>query len=371
MKPENMPEIFFGLAYYKRRWVRVPLFYAPAEAVTETGELAYFRFIPVDGQVLTPPPKREDTAFDKNWSEARETIVPWLLPEKVLKELCRRNDIHLPWVTGRTPQRKGNSSGDANRRENRKIRSLTSKEFRQIHKELIKIDKQSALIASILWFLNDSFEEAGMFITLEEVIRLRVQDVSPEQETGPDYIILKRTRGNRTQHVSHFLPLKLWRPLCQQINENSMFVFSNKTGGPLFAVQVDEHLKKAAKRAGFEEPITSIALRPPFNKEQVEHARGKYQRDVSVKDHLQPISSEEWEMICEQLPTLKAKRGRKSTYDPRELLNAILFHLRENCPYRKLPPAYPPYKAVHSQYRRWKKDGSLDAMLNLRKITSH
>jgi hypothetical protein len=52
----------FTIAYYKRRWVFVPLFYIPKDAYDEeTGELYRMRVTLMEGQEPLKPLKRRDS----------------------------------------------------------------------------------------------------------------------------------------------------------------------------------------------------------------------------------------------------------------------------------------------------------------------
>ena len=352
MKLEDQQELCFGIAYWKKRWVGVPLFHSPDASDSKTR-----------GSSLM---QRRNKALEQHMVSVKETIVPWLWSEKDLKKLCRDNDLPIRWVTDRFPRKGRNKITRVTRREDRKIRSLTSAEFRQIRQELVKMNKQVALVVGILWYFNSVLGKDGAFITLEEIIRLQVQDVSPEQADGSNWIRLMRT-GTYCHLVVLPLPLSLWRSLSRQINENSAFVFSTKNGGPLLPVQIDGYLKKAAKIAGFKDPITSVSLRPSFEKKKIEKVARKYCYDASVKPYLESVGIEEWETICAQIPGIIERRGRKATYSPLDLLNAILYLERTRSSIRKLPLHFPRWRAVESQKRRWCKSGIFDAIIDLRK----
>jgi hypothetical protein len=370
MKDGDGQERCFGIAYWKRRWVFVPFFHVPDSAVTEDGELVRFKCTPLDRQIIEPLQQRETKAREKNQALVKETIVPWLLAEKELKQLCRRNDLPLAWVTDRFLRNKRNVKKGANRREDRKIRSINSKEFRRIHKELTLLNEPTSLIIAILWYLNNSLGKGGAFVTLEEIVRLQVEDVSPEQANASNWVRLLRTGISGTHLIVHCLPSNLWKRLCRQINDNLAFVFSNRDGGPLLPVQVDTQLKKAAKLAGFKESITSASFRPQFDKEQVKRSEKRCRLDASVKPYLDPVNLEEWSAICEHIPAILGRKGRKSSHDPRDLLNAMLHLKRTSCPIRKLPEEFPPWRAVESQQRRWKKSKVLGEIIALRKSKS-
>ena len=206
-----------------------------------------FQFILVDNPPkIDPLSMRESRAVQKYAAFAEDTIVPWLWSKKALKALCIRNDIPIEWVSDWFSRKMRRSVGYPNRRENRKIGSLTLKKFKKVLKELKGLNEQSAVIASILWFLNSNLEEGGGYITLEEILRVKIMDFSPEEEIRPARIDLMRT-GRCTHLVSHWLPLKLGKSICRQIKKNSIFIFSNKYGGPLLPEQVKRHLLKVAK----------------------------------------------------------------------------------------------------------------------------
>ena len=361
MRLENGQELYFGVAYWKKRWVGVPFFHLPPGAETEDGQLARFKVTQLDGSKIEPLAQRENKALEK--IQVQETIVPWLWSEKSLKELCRENDLPLSWVTDRFPRKQYHTRRSDNRRELRKITSLTPTEFRRIRKELLKLNEQAALILRILWYLNGSIGPGGGFVTLEEIIRMQIQDVSPENENGSNWIRLQRIGMRSTRLVVHCLPPQLWKALCRQINEKSVFVFSTKHGGPLHPEQIDFYLKKAARIAGFGMSITSMSLRPPFNKQKVK----KTERGNRAESYQEPVTPEEWTELCKQVPKILNRKGRKATHDPRALFNAMLYLEKTQCSFRKLPDHFPPWRAVASQQKRWRNLGVFDEIKALRK----
>src|SRR5437764_3402084 len=58
------------------------------------------------------------------------------------------------------------------------------------------------------------------------------------------------------------------------------------------------------------------------------------------------------------LPRRK-KTGRPPA-DLRTVLNALFYLLRTGCPWRLLPHDFPPWSTVHTWYRRWRQDGTLE-----------
>lgn len=271
----NQKTVFFGVAHWKKKWLAVPLFFLPAEEA-------------VEGNFLESVSQRETPGLDK--INVFATILPWLWSDRDLKKLCAMNGIPLTWVTDRFQQTTTVQTGVVNRREKRKIQSLTTSQFQAIRKELLKLNTQVALIVRILWHLNQELKQGGGFVTLEELVRLQVQDISPNREEKGNWIRLLR-RGASLRFMVISLPSHLWRALCRQINEDSVFVFVNKQGGPLHLEYVDAFLRKAGKVVGLRGAITSMSLRPVFNQEK---AKKQGLCDVSVEKHWSPISSQEW-----------------------------------------------------------------------------
>ena len=69
------------------------------------------------------------------------------------------------------------------------------------------------------------------------------------------------------------------------------------------------------------------------------------------------LTDEQWQAIA---PLLVKPTGRPPTTDRREVVNAIFYLVRTGCQWRYLPESFPPWSTVHSCYRRWRLDGTLD-----------
>ena len=54
---------------------------------------------------------------------------------------------------------------------------------------------------------------------------------------------------------------------------------------------------------------------------------------------------------------------REYTWQKRELMDAVLYFVKTGCQWRHLPHDFPPYSTVHSFYRRARKSGLWDAIL--------
>jgi putative transposase len=74
------------------------------------------------------------------------------------------------------------------------------------------------------------------------------------------------------------------------------------------------------------------------------------------------LSKGEWELIEKYFRVSYKKGGRPPRYSKREILNATLYILRTGCQWRYLPHDFLPWKGVHEQFRRWKRQGIFEKM---------
>jgi len=49
--------------------------------------------------------------------------------------------------------------------------------------------------------------------------------------------------------------------------------------------------------------------------------------------------------------------GRPRKHDLRRVVDALLYVVKTGCQWRQLPANFPPWKAVHEQFRRWRDAG--------------
>jgi len=68
----------------------------------------------------------------------------------------------------------------------------------------------------------------------------------------------------------------------------------------------------------------------------------------------------EWQLIMEFFPSYEMGRPRK--WEPRQIMNGILYVNRTGCQWRMLPVDFPPWQTVYGYYWRWKRDGLWEAM---------
>ncbi len=333
----------FSVVYYKHHWVRIPLLNTIKSNEAENSKISLG---------FTNLEKRDASKlWDKIFESAKEEIDPEVMPGSTLKEICYRVNLPIAWVTHRFV-RTLNKRQKFNRREDRKIEYISSKKFKKTITKLNKINKRSAIIIKILWWINRRIGKLGLFVTLESVLRLTIENIAPEGGYS-NWIHIMRSGSNNVD----VLPKYLWISLNNQINQNSPFIFSNKDGAPLLPNQINRHLKIAAKKAGIDETITSNAIRPKFNKQKSIKIAKRHYVDAEVKCHLNEVKADQWKKLCNHIPQIQQKKGCKSKYNQHVVLNAVLYWQRTKCSIRDLPSWAPYWRAVHSQYRRWIKNG--------------
>ena len=67
----------------------------------------------------------------------------------------------------------------------------------------------------------------------------------------------------------------------------------------------------------------------------------------------------DWEIIEKFLTPLLSfeGRGRRSRWSNRELLNGMLYQMKNGCNWSDLPKDYPPYSTVYWHYKKWRDKG--------------
>src|SRR5438045_7436778 len=72
------------------------------------------------------------------------------------------------------------------------------------------------------------------------------------------------------------------------------------------------------------------------------------------------LTDDQWAQVQPHMPA-PARIGRPRA-DLREVANGILYLVRTGCQWRLLPKCFPPWSTVHTWYRRWRTDGTLEAV---------
>src|SRR5262245_59921366 len=81
-------------------------------------------------------------------------------------------------------------------------------------------------------------------------------------------------------------------------------------------------------------------------------ARARYPTDLTDR---------QWRYLEAYVPGAKPG-GRPRSADPREVVDAILYVLRNGIVWRALPHDFPPWKTVYHYFVAWRQDGTRDAI---------
>ncbi|MBW4593075.1 MAG: transposase [Brasilonema angustatum HA4187-MV1] len=78
------------------------------------------------------------------------------------------------------------------------------------------------------------------------------------------------------------------------------------------------------------------------------------------------LTDSEWTilepLLFQRLP--KKKRTRPSNWTNREILNGILYQLKNGCNWSDLPLDFPPYSTVYWHYKQWRAAGVFETLMN-------
>ena len=78
---------------------------------------------------------------------------------------------------------------------------------------------------------------------------------------------------------------------------------------------------------------------------------------MSPQAYATDLSDAQWAILE---PLLQRSTGRPPEADRRRVVDAIFYLLRTGCQWRLLPKDFPAWSTVHSCYRRWRLDGTLE-----------
>lgn len=75
------------------------------------------------------------------------------------------------------------------------------------------------------------------------------------------------------------------------------------------------------------------------------------------------LTGRQWRLVEPLLPEPPpGPAGRPPKHEKREIVNAILYHVRAGGSWRMLPKDFPPWETVYGYFARWRDDGTLDAL---------
>jgi putative transposase len=69
------------------------------------------------------------------------------------------------------------------------------------------------------------------------------------------------------------------------------------------------------------------------------------------------LTDRQWRLLAPLVPPAKPG-GRPRSADMREVVNAILYVLRNGVVWRALPHDFPPWKTAYHYFRAWRRDGT-------------
>ena len=78
---------------------------------------------------------------------------------------------------------------------------------------------------------------------------------------------------------------------------------------------------------------------------------------MNRKPYPSDLSDAQWKVLAPLLPAAKPG-GRPRTVDIREVVNGILYVMRNGCTWRALPHDLPPWGTVWWYFRKWRRDGT-------------
>ena len=78
---------------------------------------------------------------------------------------------------------------------------------------------------------------------------------------------------------------------------------------------------------------------------------------MTRKPYPSDLTAAQWRVLAPLLPSAKPG-GRPRSVDLREVLNGILYVLRNGCTWRALPHDFPPWGTVWWYFRTWRQDGT-------------
>ena len=73
------------------------------------------------------------------------------------------------------------------------------------------------------------------------------------------------------------------------------------------------------------------------------------------------LTDRQWRRLAPLVPPAKPG-GRPRSADVREVVNAILYVLRNGVVWRALPHDFPPWKTVYHYFSAWRRDGTWEAI---------
>jgi transposase len=79
------------------------------------------------------------------------------------------------------------------------------------------------------------------------------------------------------------------------------------------------------------------------------------------------LTDAEWEILEPLLPEIlpQKKRTRPWDWTKREIINGILYQLKNGCNWKDLPKDFPPYSTVYWHYKQWQSAGVFGELMRV------
>ncbi len=97
---------------------------------------------------------------------------------------------------------------------------------------------------------------------------------------------------------------------------------------------------------------------------------GDRRRAGRVEPNPSDLTDSQWALV-EPLLSPAMPGGRPEEHPRPEIVNVILHVVRTGCSWRQLPISSPPWETVYWHFKRWRDDGSLDALHNTLRAKVH
>lgn len=78
------------------------------------------------------------------------------------------------------------------------------------------------------------------------------------------------------------------------------------------------------------------------------------------------LTDPEWEILEPLLQQIlpQKKQTRPPNWTKREILDGILYQLKNGCNWENLPKDLPPYPTVYWHYKQWRDDEAIENLMN-------
>ena len=79
------------------------------------------------------------------------------------------------------------------------------------------------------------------------------------------------------------------------------------------------------------------------------------------------LTDEEWEILEPLLPEVlpKKKKTKPLDWSYRELIDGVLYRLKNGCNWEDLPKDLPPYSTVYWHYKQWRAAGTIEKLMTI------